>query len=190
MDGKEGIINRIISDAEQKANDILNNANQVANEKKLEAQDWAEKYTSAQNDMIKKEVEETIERRSIVADLDVRKLVLEQKQQVLSEVFLEAYNKLCNVSKEKYLKLVEKLITNYADKGDTIVLSKDEVLKDKDLEKIVAIKEKSLKIASYKGDFVGGIMLKGEFCDKDLTFYSLIQESKDKMSANVAKQLF
>ncbi len=190
MDGKEGIINRIISDAEKKATGIIDNANNLVSQKKADAEEWAEKYSNTQNQLIKKEVEETIERRSIVADLDVRKLILEKKQHVLDEVFSKAYEKLCNVSKEKYFALVEKLISLYADKGDTIILSKDEVLNAADLEKIVAVKEKSLKIASFRGDFVGGVILKGEFCDKDLTFKSLILDNKEKSSYKVAKQLF
>ena len=190
MDGKEGIINRIISDADEKAKGIIDNANNLVNQKKLEAQNWAEKYSKTQSDVLKKEIEETIERRSIVADLDVRKLILEKKQQVLDEVFTSAYNKLCSIGKDKYFNLVEKLITLFADEGDTVILSKDQTLSEKDLEKISVVKEKSLKIASYRGEFIGGVMLKGEICDKDLTFNSLILDSKEKLSYKVAKQLF
>ena len=108
MDGKEGIINRIISDAEKKATGIVDNANNLVNQKKGDAENWAEKYSNAQNQLIKKEVEETIERRCIVADLDVRKLILEKKQQVLDEVFSKAYDKLCKISKDKYFDIIFK----------------------------------------------------------------------------------
>ena len=48
----------------------------------------------------------------------------------------------------------------------------------------------NITVSEQLGDFVGGVMLIGKVCDKDLTFESVINSKKEELSSEVAKRLF
>lgn len=134
MGGKEAIIKRIRSDAEKKAKGLIDNAEKTADDRKSEAEAWAKEYVAAQEKILKRDAEDIVSRRLTVADLDVRKLILEAKQNTISEVLDSVYGKLCSLSKPEYLKFVEKLMTDAADEGDEIILSCDKVISSEDIK--------------------------------------------------------
>ena len=125
MEGKEAIIAKIISDAEKRAAENLHNAEQYAVSVKEQAEEWAKNYSAAQEKVLVKETSDIVSRRKIVAGLDVRKVLLKTKQEILDEIYLRAEKKLCAVNKRTYLSLVLKMIAENADDGDEIVLSRD-----------------------------------------------------------------
>ncbi|MFR6055867.1 MAG: hypothetical protein ACLUHK_04655, partial [Eubacteriales bacterium] len=90
MDGKEAIIERIIGDAEKKADALLREAENGAKESAREAEEWIGEYLSAQRKLLKEECENVVSRRKTVAELDCRKVLLNAKQEVISEVFARA----------------------------------------------------------------------------------------------------
>ena len=89
-----------------------------------------------------------------------------------------------------YLNLVLRLISENVDKDDQLVLSKDGVLSVEDFASADFIKENNVTISETPGDFVGGVMLIGKSCDKDLTFEAVIESKKDLLASEVAKRLF
>ncbi len=189
MEGTEAIIQKIILDAENKAEDCLKTAKTSADNKIKEAESWAEQYLKAQRELLEKEKEEMLSRKMINAKLEIKKAELKSKQEVVSESFLKAYGVLCAMPKPKYLSFVKSLIENNADIGDKIVLSKDGVLKDSDFDSEF-LKVKSLSIKKEKGDFIGGVILEGKCSDKDLTFNSIVEDKKDTLIKKVAEILF
>ena len=190
MDGKEAIIAKIISDAENKAGNVIHDAEVYAVSINEQAESWAKSYSEEQEKQLKNETREIIERRKIVAELDVRKEILKTKQQILDEVFVKAEQKLSQIDKKTYLKIVLEKIEEFADNGDEVVLSKDGVLSAKDLESSAVFKDKKLSIAKIQGKFIGGVMLIGKTSDKDLTFHEIISVEKEKAAHVLAKRLF
>ncbi len=190
MDGKEAIIKRITLDAENKAKGIIDNAEKESNERIKDATDWAEEYISSHKKLLDKDCADVVSRRQTVAELDTRKLLLKAKQEVISGVLDNAYNSLCTLEKSKYAKLVEKLISEYADNGDELILSSDGILSETDVKKMGCFNDKKLTVCSKKGDFVGGVKLVGKVCDKDLSFSSLIYSKKDEFVSKVAQIIF
>lgn len=190
MEGKEAIINKILDDAKQSAEEIIQKAQKSADAKTQSAKEWADEYTKAQRVILDKDLVDIVERRKTVANLDVRKLLLSAKQEVLSDVFGQALDNLRNLSKDDYLNLVVGLIKENADQDDCLVLSKDGVLCKKDVENQQIIKDMNITVSEQLGDFVGGVMLIGKVCDKDLTFESVIDSKKEELSSEVAKRLF
>lgn len=190
MDGKDAIIKRILNDAADKAREMENSAKEKASEKQREAKKWADEYIKSQTPALKKEAEEIVKRRITVADLEVRKILLAKKREAVDVVFSDAFKKLKTLNKEDYLKLVDRLISEYAESGDEVVLSRDGVLDKKDVESLGAVKEKGLKVRNSKGGFDGGVMLIGKVCDKDLTFGAIINGEKDVLISKIAEKLF
>ena len=190
MEGKEAIIKKIIEDAELKAKTLIDNAESVVKARQTEAQAWADEYKSVQENIAVKEASETVARRITVADLDVRKLLLGAKQEVIGEVFEKVYEKLLALPKAQYLAFVEKLINATAEDGDEVVMSKDNVLAEEDIKSLKVYKEKNLKISTEKGDFMGGVKLIGVKCDKDLTFKAYTDSLVNEYALKIAEEIF
>lgn len=190
MDKQKAIIDKIIEDAETKAAEIISIANAEAEKSIADGNSWAERYKSEQNAILNAANEDKILRRKTVAELDVKKIVLKAKQDSIESVFDSAYNKLCALKKTDYLSFVVKLIEKYAEEKDTVVLSSDGVISETDLTSFEVVKDKKLTVSDVKGEFIGGVMLVGKICDKDLTFKSIVNESKSEFVSEVSKELF
>lgn len=190
MEGKEAIIERIISDATIKAQTLIDDANKEASLRISSAEEWADNYKRAQEEILARDVKDIAFRRATVAELDVRKLLLQAKQQVIAEVLDNVYKKLCALDKKSYLSYVEKLISENADNGDEILFGKDNVLSEKDILDLKVVSAKNLTVSKEQGDFIGGIVLIGKICDKDLSFKTLVDNKKDEYTARIAEKLF
>ncbi len=190
MDSKEAIIGTIMSEAEEKAAKITQKGNEDADKLISDAKAFAEELNNKLKSEYASDEAETLRRRKTVAALDAKKLVLKAKQEVLSEVFLRAYDKLCALQKSDYLALVDKLLVLSAEDGDEVVLSDDGVITDGDIKTLGVYKERSLTVSPEKGDFKGGVKLIGKICDKDLSFRQVLDEKKDSLSAKIAEELF
>ena len=188
MDTK-GIITRIISDAEEKANSIISVAEEKAKKSIDSANEWCENYKSAQQKILDAEIDDILSRRQTVAELDCRKIKLSSKQQVITEVFERVYDKLCSLPKEDYLNFLEKLLNLYAEEGDLIINSASKKVTEQEILSLETAKKLNLKCQNT-GDFVGGIMLVNKLCDKDLTFKTIIGIQKSQLETYVATKLF
>ena len=190
MEGKEAIIAKILSDANKKAEEVLSAADAYAVKVKEEADEWAKNYLAEQQSLLKEDCAEVVKRRNIGAELDVKKNILSAKQQVVDEVYALATEKLCALSKKDYLALVEKLLIRFADKGDSVVLSRDGVLTEKDVTALAVFGERELKTAKITGDFKGGVKLVGKTSDKDLSFSAVVAAEKQTTVRETAEKLF
>ena len=190
MEGKEAIINKIIEDANEKALAIVNKATDASNEKIAQAKNWAEEYTKAQEKLLEQELFDIVERRKTVAKLDSRKISLAVKQELIDATFNKALDLLLRSSKDEYLALVERLINEYADDGDAIVLCDDNVLSVSDVKGFEAYTRFNMSICEKRGSFKGGVLLIGKTCDKDLSFEALIKSKKEEYSKSISESLF
>lgn len=190
MQGKDAIIAKIIGDAEAQKDGAVKAAEKSAEQSVKDAESWAETFLKDEKKKLEDYGKELLKRRATVAELEVRKIVLSEKQAVVTEVFDKVYDKLCSLKKKDYLKFVLDLIGKYAEEGDEIVLSSDKVLSAKDMDGAAAVKAKRLTVSEKFGDFKGGVFLVGKKSDKDLTFKSVVAEEKEKRTASVAEKLF
>lgn len=190
MQGKEAIIQKIIGDANKSAEEIISSANETAKNRKADAEDWAKEYSSAQKKLTEKACKDIIDRKIIVANLDVKKNILKTKQDVISETFSLAVKKLQSLNKAEYLDFVAKLIKDNADDGDKVILSNDGVLSREDILSLDTVKDKNLTVEKERGNFSGGVMLVSNKCDKNLSFKSVIEDKKEELYSFVVENLF
>ena len=190
MQGKDAIINKIIEDAENNASEIINKATEIANKKVSDAEKWASDFSDAQNIQIEKNKKDILERKKIVANLDVRKILLKAKQETVEKAFSLALKKLQNVKKDIYLEFVNKLLVENAEFEDEIILSKDGIVSLEEIKALSVFKEMHLSVSNQRGNFVGGVVLIGKICDKDLSFESIINDKKEELNLAVVAKLF
>lgn len=186
---EKNIIEKIISDAEAKATDILAEAEAKSICDAFEVSKALDKEREEQLDALKKRGEETLRRREITAKLDSNKLLLSAKRKALDAVFERALEKLCSLPTGEYVKLVGELIEKYADEGDGVILSSHCQCKGQ-IEALPVVAKKGLKVSEEYGDFAGGVILVGKGCDKNVTFEALVQSAKDGLQAEIATRLF
>lgn len=190
MNGKDAIIKKITDDALDKCAKIQNDADAKISECISTAEEWADKYTAAQEEILKKNASDIVKRRLTVSELEVKKIILNAKQSLVKDVFTLAEEKMRNLPESKYYSFIEKLLNEYAEDGDTVILPDDDRITFDKLKKLKVFEEKHLKPGVKRGGFGGGVKLVNEYCDKDLSFKSLIDNKKDDLAAKVAEELF
>lgn len=192
MAGTEAIINKILADAKEKADKILSQAEMdsaLVLEKAQEECETARKELSIIKQSI---VDEAIERRKTVAELDVKKIVLKAKKDAIDKAFLLAKEELVSLPADKYVGLVSSMIASYCEDGDIVTISS----KDKDVitsEIIADIANKKnikLSLASNYGDFSGGVILSNNGIDKNLTFDVELKVLREELETTIANMIF
>ena len=191
MQGKEAIIEKIIGDATAKGELTVSEAKAKA----LEIEESAKVYCKELKEKAEKERESAVNdimtRSQTVAELDAKKLLFDAKNKVVSSTFSLALEKVKNLPKEKYSKLIMGMLS-LAEDGDVVTISKREkdVLTETVIKDYAAKKKIKLTLNKTLGDFDGGIILSGGGVDKNLTFDTEFQLLKDELEEIVAKKLF
>ena len=191
MQGKEAIIEKIISDATVRGEAVIDDAKFKA----TEIENVAKAVCASMADNAEKEraaaVNDVLTRSKTVAELDAKKLLFDAKNQVVALTFETALNKVKNLPKEKYAKLVMGMLS-MAEDGDVVTISKREkdVLTESVIKEFAAKKKIKLTLNKEFGEFDGGIILSGSGVDKNLTFETEFQLLEDELEETVAKKLF
>lgn len=188
--GKDAIIRKIKEDAIIKANSTLEEGaarakttidNAVRDADVYKRDNMAESYV---------ERDEIIKRKTTVASLEVKKLVLQAKKQIVDKAFDEAA-KLIKSDEKAYKNLIERMLS-FVEDGDEIVLSEfdEKLVSDEFVEKTVNKLGKKATISEKRGSFKGGIKLVGKNTDKNLTLEAELAEFRREEESVVAQILF
>lgn len=185
---KQELLDKIIGDAEERARRIVSEAESKAEVSVAAAeQERADLLESARR-MASASRPETVKRRKAMAELEGRKLVLQEKQTVIAEAYREAFRRI--KESDKYEALLVKMILSAAEEGDGVIFAASDFDRV-DLAKVVAQASKAagcrLTLIDEKGAFDGGIVLRGKDCDKNLTLEVELSvlRSEDDLAAKV-----
>ncbi|MEG1710746.1 MAG: V-type ATP synthase subunit E family protein [Clostridia bacterium] len=188
MSGKEAIIEKIIKKAEEKAKDILQEANAKADETRKSAQVEVDKSIEQLKQSNEEYLKETARHKNAVAELNVKRYDLQIKRNMLKEAYVEAHKRLSSLSDTEYVEVYKKLLKIYAEKGEKVIVgSKD---KDKITQKVIdeACPSLNLKIVGYKEG--NGLLLTTDTYDKTLNFGKLLELKRDDIEPKAAEILF
>ena len=189
MSGKDAIIEKIISDADNRASAIISEAEEKARNNEKEALKEAEEAMKKAEESYSSIVSEAVEKKKAIAEADVKKYRLALKQEVLGEVYSRAERKLKELGDEKYLAFIKKLFEESAEGGEEVVIASSDEKRvtqsflDKELPQL------KLKITG-KGDFEGGFVLTCDKYDKTVTFGNLMRQYREETEAEIAAYLF
>ena len=186
---KQEIVERILSDAQAEAHTLVGEAESKAAKLLAEASVRAEvmrKEAEAESEEKRRVI---LEKRAADARLDSAKLLLAEKRKVVDAVYDEALSRLLELSKEDTLRLAERLLTTYAEKGDEIVFARN-FRYVSEVEILPIVKEKGLKLAPESAEIDGGFRLKGTVSDKDLSYGALLAADRERYQAELAREIF
>ncbi len=188
---KEAIIEKILSDAQIKADSFLSVARETADDILSKAAEQCKAYYSASRATIDTTVKDLEKRSETVAGMDAKKLLLAAKATLLDNVYTLALDKFKNLDQKTYTAILNGML-NYADDGDIVTVSKRE--KDIVNEEFISAyaKKKGIKLSLNKkfGEFDGGMILTGKGIDKNLNFDVELALLRDATETQIAKELF
>lgn len=190
MSGKENIIANILADARAEKDRILAAAKEKADE--IARADEAFCKEAEQN--VQKRAEEnerlTVARYVSVANMDVKKVLLQAKQDKISKTFERAEEKILSMDKEAYAAFILSLLDKYAEEGDEVVLSARDKERITPAEIAAYATKKGIALTCRAdGAFSGGIVLEGKVYDKNLTLSMLLKEYKEAHETEIIRIL-
>ena len=187
--GKQEIIERILSDAEAEAAEILRSANVRAEEIIAAANARATSERAGAVEEAGARAKRISDGKAASARLDSAKILLAEKRRVIDEIYARALKKLLEMKEKDALKLLERLLLANAEEDDEIVFAKSFAYA-KSVAALPVIKERKLKISAEYAEIDGGCILRGKLCDKDLSYGALLNADKDEYQAEIAAKLF
>ena len=185
----EALVQRIVSDAEKRAEEIVFEAKFYADDLNEKANAEAAALSDEIAKKAAKEAEDIKKAKETLSAIENKKTYLTAKQNAVEMVYLRALEKLSAMKKDEYLALIGGLVEKYAEEGDLVILSESAPLTVNDVLALAPVKKLSLKVEKT-GKFDGGIYLSGKVFDKDLSFKALCEEEKEKSEVEISKKLF
>lgn len=189
MDGKDKIIEKILSDAEDYKTATIRRADEDYANLVGEAEVRARQIIDDETEVLQKEQADALKRKKVVADLDGKKVYLSKKTEAVDTVFSSSLEKLNNLDKSTYKSVIERLIQDNAVQNSTVVLSKNAPITADDVLNFDVSKRLNLKV-SANGEFSGGVIIETETSDVNLSFQAIVDGLKERYETMVAEKLF
>ena len=185
------LISKIIADADTESTRLDTESRAKAAQIDDAANAEIERLTSQKMEEASLAVAEIKRRYATAAALEARKIRLKAKQDALTKAYAMAAKKIAELPRDKYLGVISGML-NYAEDGDVVLIS----AKDTDVitEKFIAAAAKKLGIKllfSTSNDVtLGGIILEGKGCNKNLTLQTELRELREITEGEISTMLF
>jgi V/A-type H+-transporting ATPase subunit E len=194
----DDILKKIKEDAEEEASRMMLEAKVRAGGIIEEAEKEASE--KSRKDLLRAEAETEEERRRIMAleRLEARRSLLMAKQEAVDEVYAKVLVSLHNLSDDEYLGFVRRSVMETVETGEeTLLISPNdrERITPEFLGQLNSELEKrglpgSLKMEVVDSDLDGGVMLRGEGTEVNLTFAQILESIKEEVEPDIIAILF
>lgn len=198
MTGVVKIKEKILQDAEQRANEILEKARIQAKDIVLKAKDSAALKVQ---DVAQKTAHETNEKKRIIhsiVELEMRKDMLAAKQEMIEKVFDTVLDRLNHMESSRYEKVLFDMLVAAVETGEEEVLLSEEGKKKLSPDFMNKLNS-SLEVLGKKGkvtlsgetrNIAGGFVLKSEGVEINNSFEAIVKLYRDDVEPKVAEMLF
>lgn len=191
--GIEKITSRIEGDARAQADSILNRADKQGKKIVEDAEAAKEQILKDAEKNGKIDKEKIIAQKKAVADIDGRKMVLEKKQSLINDCFVEAADKIASMEQSSYVEFLVSIIKESGVKKGRIILNERD--RSKIADALMAAVEKEIPDGTFvmseeTGEFKGGLLIRQGKVYLNGTVESYVNEAKEEMASEIAKVLF
>ena len=188
ISGTNKLAERIVGDAEAEAQKALAEANAAAEQIRAENEHAIQALRASHALKRESAVKSRTAGFLTRAALDGRKSALAKKRDMIDEVFQRAYQSLLQLGETHRAQICEQLLRAEAEGGETVVPAKAD---RKGIERILAgMKDKNLTLSAQDAPIEGGFLLVSKSYEKDCSFRSLMNETRQNEETSVAKMLF
>ena len=178
MNGLEAIQDRILSEAQEKADRITEQARVQCAEILAAAQKEKDQLLAAASESTSQKAEAIIRRASSAAALESRRTLLQARQDQLDKVLDRALEILCQLPTDEKLAFYGSLLRQTGEKGGEITLSAT------DLElgaRLVSSQGGAYTLSALPGDFLGGLIIRRGPIEDNLTFERLVAINRPQL---------
>lgn len=197
MTGLEKILKAIEADADKNANEIIEKANREEQEILAAAKQETVKKCSdiaVKSEMDRKAV---ISRAESAAALLEKKIILDAKQQMISNVISKARKSLTDLPDGEYFQIILRMVKKYAHNkpGNILFSAADKKRLPSDFDALLktALAEKagaSLTVSSETVSLEGGFILKYGDIEENCSFDAIFSSAKEDLQDKVNTLLF
>ncbi|HQO83081.1 MAG TPA: V-type ATP synthase subunit E [Synergistales bacterium] len=183
---------KIEADAKAEAEEIIGKFKEQADEVLAAARLESEKIQKRLEEKIRSEETEVRRRKKIVADLEVRKLDLGARRELIEMTFNKVLHVLSQTSDSRYLAFMEGLMAEGAANGDEeVLLAKNEKrVTKKWIEEFNEKYKKGLSLSDEMVPGSGGFALRRNDISVNCTLEVLLRWVREDMEAEVVSRLF
>ncbi|MCH5156158.1 MAG: V-type ATP synthase subunit E [Clostridiales bacterium] len=190
MQGKQKIIDDILSSARSAASDIVAEAEEST---RVELEELRAELDAAQKESLEKAeaaAQELYAGQVKLGELEANKAILSAKQACVSAVYYGVKRKILAAKDAEYLKILQAVIVKYCEDGDQVIAAKsDKRVTAEWVKKVSTAAKKKLVLSKEKGDFEGGVILRNDKFDRDLTVDSIVEELKERTVFDTVSRL-
>ena len=187
----ENIINRIIGDAEKKAQSFIDSQQEKADEITIEADKKIEAYRNKGEDKASNTAKSMNDVADVIVELEISKIELHKKRELLDKIFELALEKILKLPKAEYKKIILKNLDDLRD-GDVIILSEKEkgILLKKDIDEIAKKKGIKVSLSSEYNNNIAGIIIDRKSTVLDFNIETELENLKKEMESEILKGLY
>lgn len=187
----ENIINRIIGDAEKKAQSFIDSQQEKADEITIEADKKIEAYRNKGEDKASNIAKSMNDVADVIVELEISKIELHKKRELIDKIFELALEKILKLPKAEYKKIILKNLDDLRD-GDVIILSEKEkgILLKKDIDEIAKKKGIKVSLSSEYNNNIAGIIIDRKSTVLDFNIETELENLKKEMESEILKGLY
>lgn len=179
----DGEIDSLLSEAKSQAKTITDKARSDAKDLKVSLIEKAKTYASEEDRKV-----------ITLANLELRKNLLVEKQNIISGIFDDVNSEILGYDTKGYQVLMKSLLLKYVQTGnEEIFISKSASMHwTADFMDDVnsSINNGNLKIINREGNFSGGFILKEGNTELDCTLNTILRYAKERLETNIANIIF
>lgn len=183
---------KIEQDAAAEAAKLLDEAKKQADALNKDADAEIAKSKAYYDGLYEAEAPEVRRRAQIIANLDVNRITLGAKQEVIGQAFDGALKALLALPKDKYLGFMETLLNQAVTTGDEelLVSPKEKYIDQAFIDNYNSAKGKKLTISAEKAPIEGGFILRKGKISTNCSLKKLIDWIKGDLESDVTARLF
>ena len=189
----EKITSKIIGDAREQAEAILSQSQAERDEILARAKEEAGRILADAEADGRSEKEKLISRRKAVADIDGRKIMLEEKQKLIAGCFDKAVTKIASMEDGPYVDFLARLLAASGEtSGELILNEKDAARIGGKLEEAAAkaVPGSRCAVSAETRDIKGGFLLKKGSVYVNCAVEAMVDEAREDLVGDVAARLF
>ena len=187
----ENIINRIICDAEKKAQSFIDAQQEKADEIAIETDKKIEVYRNRGEDRASNTAKAMNDVADVIVELEISKIELHKKRELINKIFDLALEKILKLPKTEYKKIALKDLDALRD-GDVVILSEKEkgIILKKDIDEIAKKKGIKVSLSSECNSNIAGIIIDRKSTVLDFNIETELESFKKEMESEILKGLY
>jgi len=189
----EYITQKIIDEANDYADDVINKAKEEARTISEEYESIAEKEYNQVVDAAYEKANEILHRTTAQSVKEKRINIISAKWEYLDNAFSSAIKKMCKLPNDVQIRFIAGLVQKYQRSDAELIFNADD-RKRLGSEVVAAVNSASgsykVVLSDITGDFSGGVILKESNVEANLTYDAIVTSERERLEEEVSAILF